>query len=86
MTGVDGKTLAHMPVVANITRMRGEERRLLTFDKTGGRRTISEVWLPNRDGALVYANKSARAQDTVLLVKSPQGDAAPGGAGAVGTR
>lgn len=86
ITGMDGKTAARMPVVADITRMRGEDSQLLTFDKVGDQRIVTEVWLPNRDGALVLATKNARAQDTVRLVKGPGTGEARAPAGAVGTR
>lgn len=42
-----------------ITRLSGPNSFLqggsLVFDSTGGRKILSEVWLPNEDGALVYS-------------------------------
>lgn len=43
---------------------------LLVFDNVGDNRVLSEVWFPNRDGALVHVERGKHEHSVVRLVTS----------------
>jgi cytochrome c5 len=65
-----GSGVFHVPI---ITRMGGPDTFLghgsLVFDKTGGGRFLSEVWIPGTDGILLRSNPKGQSHE-VLIVSS----------------
>ena len=73
LTDSSGKVQILMPVLTSIARSNDADDHLLAFDKVGGDRILSEVWLPGTQGALVQATPGEHEHDLVRINrKSPK--------------
>lgn len=67
----DGATLMVLPVITSIARSSAADDHLLAFDKVGRNRYLSEVWLPGREGAVVFMQKGEHEHEVIRLVAPP---------------
>jgi hypothetical protein len=67
LTDRSGNVHVFMPVITSIARSSEHDDHLLAFDKVGGERILSEVWLPGNQGALVQVTKGEHEHDLVRL-------------------
>jgi hypothetical protein len=73
MTNADGKLSLWLKVITELARSSDLDDHLLAFDKANDKRVLSEVWLPGRDGALVYIMPGEHTHEIVRLTSKPRG-------------
>jgi|GEM_PF-938344 hypothetical protein len=62
-----GKERLHLRIRTSLARVSAEDEHLLAFDKIGGKRILSEVWLPNQQGAAVAVSRGEHDHDVIKL-------------------
>jgi hypothetical protein len=65
MRSADGKISVQLPVVTALARSSDKDDHLLAFDKVEDKRVLSEVWLPDRDGALVHITPADHTHEII---------------------
>lgn len=68
MASSSGRETLHLRIVTSLARVSAEDEHLLAFDKIGGRRILSEVWLPNRQGAAVFTARGEHEHEVIKLI------------------
>ena len=67
MKSVEGRASLQLPVITALARSNNDDDHLLAFDKVNDKRVLSEVWLVDRDGALVHVTPGDHAHDVIRL-------------------
>ncbi len=64
----DGRTNMNLPIITSLARSGPNDDHLLAFDKVGDQRVLSEVWLPGKEGAMVFMEKGEHEHQLIKLV------------------
>ena len=67
MSNPEARLSVSLPVVTALARSSSEDDHVLAFDKVGDQRILSEVWLPERDGALVHITQGEHSHEIIRL-------------------
>ncbi len=68
MSSNDKAVNLRLPVITSLARSSSTDDHQLAFDNVGEVRILSEVWLPDREGALVSITRGEHKHEVVRLV------------------